>query len=917
MPPASPPALAHLYLGGAITDSERSVCVEAAGGPSPFDFEELHLQLEGCASAFEIDWDATTLGTGAVHLLGSALLSVRQATAPDGYATFTLGCTGDAAPAAALALRNAAGCLVAGASYVRQDRVTFAHVARYPSLPPPAAPPLPPPTLPPLPPPPSSEPQMPPAEPPLAPPAPAPPNLLNCTVDHLTYRGPNPLNYSLATPDGNLDDEVSAAFDFMELGGSTDLACFIAGRRPEPSYSQSLLAPHRSWACADVATYQTLSQAHAGGALFGQACSGGPVPDAVYGDLIVDAHDVRVFLALRFSVYPYNRSDLTDPTVTLEPPFAEEACDANVASPGTLHRFTCRFESFVSTTDASSSAPDGRRQLSGHSEAIGGSSPADSSRPELSGQQPAASAAELSAERERHVHARHHCRTPRGSWYELAFAADAPPGSVSMRLSGFGWSAPLVHKRSHAAGLECEGEPEPHESGALIVTSPHAAGTNHVWTRHNDLQFVQIGAGALSEGAQEGALSEVRFFLWSNATQLCILAHSSIANLLGGYLFPQTLCTAPPSPPLPPASPPPALPPSLLPRPTPSSPSPSSTTPSLAACAASAEATCGGATELCFLDARCAGEVDSSSGGSRLGCDAGGHAGCRFCGFGLYADIPCPCVIDPSSADAAEALEEDDYLADATTLCPFLFASAGADGAAGGTGGGGTGAPLLFHVVTQLVLDTSTEAFVSAGLGAAIRRELGAVLGVPAQSVLVRALSSSLTVECIVLADSRAHVLSLAQLLTPLQANASEATRLLDLSVQVLRVEPLTITSTGDHSPFLVAADATPLPATPLSGSAGLPPGVALLFTAGFMLLLGGCAAVVRGVAAWRRQQKAVLRSKLDERAQVDPSDAWRGRPVWELFDGAPIMLPQPTPEKKKKYETQRLGAGVDVRVRI
>ena len=51
-------------------------------------------------------------------------------------------------------------------------------------------------------------------------------------------------------------------------------------------------------------------------------------------------------------------------------------------------------------------------------------------------------------------------------------------------------------------------------------------------------------------------------------------------------------------------------------------------------------ASCAGPEEPCFFDARCLGETEDPYGG--LGCNAGGHFGCRFCGFGDYVEVECP-----------------------------------------------------------------------------------------------------------------------------------------------------------------------------------------------------------------------------------------------------------------------------------
>ena len=56
--------------------------------------------------------------------------------------------------------------------------------------------------------------------------------------------------------------------------------------------------------------------------------------------------------------------------------------------------------------------------------------------------------------------------------------------------------------------------------------------------------------------------------------------------------------------------------------------------------AMSAAGTCAAASEPCYFDVRCKAGANDPHGG--LGCNAGGHAACRFCGFGVYKAIPCP-----------------------------------------------------------------------------------------------------------------------------------------------------------------------------------------------------------------------------------------------------------------------------------
>jgi hypothetical protein len=50
-------------------------------------------------------------------------------------------------------------------------------------------------------------------------------------------------------------------------------------------------------------------------------------------------------------------------------------------------------------------------------------------------------------------------------------------------------------------------------------------------------------------------------------------------------------------------------------------------------------------SEKCFFDDLClSGSSGSSDPYNGLGCSAGGYAGCRFCGFGLYYPLACPYV---------------------------------------------------------------------------------------------------------------------------------------------------------------------------------------------------------------------------------------------------------------------------------
>lgn len=56
--------------------------------------------------------------------------------------------------------------------------------------------------------------------------------------------------------------------------------------------------------------------------------------------------------------------------------------------------------------------------------------------------------------------------------------------------------------------------------------------------------------------------------------------------------------------------------------------------------ATSAAGTCAATSEPCYFDARCKPGASDPYGG--LGCNAGGHTVCRFCGFGAYKGVPCP-----------------------------------------------------------------------------------------------------------------------------------------------------------------------------------------------------------------------------------------------------------------------------------
>ena len=55
-------------------------------------------------------------------------------------------------------------------------------------------------------------------------------------------------------------------------------------------------------------------------------------------------------------------------------------------------------------------------------------------------------------------------------------------------------------------------------------------------------------------------------------------------------------------------------------------------------CTETAAPSCAGQSETCYFDPECGNPATDPFGG--LGCYAGGHATCRFCGFGSYPDCP-------------------------------------------------------------------------------------------------------------------------------------------------------------------------------------------------------------------------------------------------------------------------------------
>ena len=140
-----------------------------------------------------------------------------------------------------------------------------------------------------------------------------------------------------------------------------------------------------------------------------------------------------------------------------------------------------------------------------------------------------------------------------------------------------------------------------------------------------------------------------------SSTELARLVN--VSGLLGIALPPENafrfqsaiIAVSPTTPP----SPPPLSPPPMLPQPSPPPPSPPPPSPPpLAPLCGTVQATpscTGNPLELCYLDTRCQFQANDPHKG--LGCNAGGVGlQCRFCGFGAFAQIPCP-----GSGDAAAA----------------------------------------------------------------------------------------------------------------------------------------------------------------------------------------------------------------------------------------------------------------------
>ena len=132
---------------------------------------------------------------------------------------------------------------------------------------------------------------------------------------------------------------------------------------------------------------------------------------------------------------------------------------------------------------------------------------------------------------------------------------------------------------------------------------------------------------------------------WMDVDAATLAAQLNMTGVTGATLNEQPTSTVGLVSPSPAPSPPPSFPP--LSPPPPSSPPlepPDAPPPPLAPSCGStiATATCtGNSEELCYHDPRCAYPDTDPYGG--LGCNAGGvKSTCRFCGFGIFAEVICP-----------------------------------------------------------------------------------------------------------------------------------------------------------------------------------------------------------------------------------------------------------------------------------
>lgn len=120
-------------------------------------------------------------------------------------------------------------------------------------------------------------------------------------------------------------------------------------------------------------------------------------------------------------------------------------------------------------------------------------------------------------------------------------------------------------------------------------------------------------------------------------------------------------------PPAPPISPPPSPPPPPPLLPPPSTPPGEEPLP----CTAIVGAACAGPDEPCYRDERCSPTyTDDPFGG--LGCGAGGHGLCRFCGFGLYLEVQCPRDLIAFEVIVSGTVETFDEAAYASSLAALV-----------------------------------------------------------------------------------------------------------------------------------------------------------------------------------------------------------------------------------------------------
>jgi serine/threonine protein kinase len=204
--------------------------------------------------------------------------------------------------------------------------------------------------------------------------------------------------------------------------------------------------------------------------------------------------------------------------------------------------------------------------------------------------------------------------------------------------------------------------------------------TLRFWITHNPAiiseQIVQTLGGWFNSTAAANATNATNATAFSLADALNLVGVTSAAMLTPPG---SSIATVSPSPP--PLSPPNA-PPSPPPSPSPPPPKPPPP-PSPPACSQiQAAGTCtGNPLELCYFDARCDPLSQAKDPWGGRGCAAGGVSPlCRFCGFGSYADIPCPTDAASLSAldgaSSAAALSSDGKEGAASSPLAVIIASA-------------------------------------------------------------------------------------------------------------------------------------------------------------------------------------------------------------------------------------------------